>query len=361
MLALSTQEMIGHTDYEMPWKDDADSLRQIDTEVIETNETKLVEEKSKTASGKEAIWLSRKTPLRNKNGDLEGILGISMDITELKRAQENEKLALQKAASLAEATKQAVLIFSGMAAHDLRTPLASINLRAGFLKKYMPALTEGYQAAADADFDVPHLRKAILDDLQQAPLDILQGLREANDYIDSSLKSLKSASQGEELIDQNQLVDCNIEKLLRRIIDNYPYKDTQQALLHWDHEHDFDFKAHVIFFNRLIENLIKNAFEQIELKGRGAIFIVCNQNDKFNRIIIKDTAGEVTQAIIDNMFKGIQSSKKGGTGIGLSSAKQIMQGMKGDIECHLVDGDCIEFVLRFPKDLETHLNLELNQ
>ena len=76
---------------------------------------------------------------------------------------------------------------------------------------------------------------------------------------------------------------------------------------------------------------------------------MCNQNDKFNRIIIKDTAGGVTQAIIDNMFKGIQSSKKGGTGIGLSSAKQIMQGMKGDIECHLVDGDCIVFVLSFPR------------
>ncbi len=327
-------------------------FKKAELEVMQTGIARMdIEEPPAVIDGQTRYYMSSKVPLKNKNGEVVGVVGISTDITKLKKAQ------AKSAAD--EATKRALLIFSGMSTHDLRTPLSSINLRAAFLKKYIPALIEAYKAAADADFDVPHLRDVILEDLQQAPLDILQGLREANNYIDSSLKSLKSASQGEELIDKTQLVDCNIEKLLRRIIASYPYKEGQQDRLHWDHEHDFDFKGHVIFFNRLIENLIKNAFEQIELKGRGEIFIMCRHNGKFNTINIKDTAGGVTQAIIDNMFKGIQSSKEGGTGIGLSSAKQIMQGMNGDIECHLVNGDRIEFVLSFPRYLETNPDQEL--
>jgi nitrogen-specific signal transduction histidine kinase len=45
----------------------------------------------------------------------------------------------------------------------------------------------------------------------------------------------------------------------------------------------------------------------------------------------------------------MQSSKQGGTGLGLSSAQQIIQAFGGNIRCHVVDGDCIEFSLGFPK------------
>src|SRR5690606_6107524 len=145
------------------------------------------------------------------------------------------------------------------------------------------------------------------------------------------LKSLKSAAQGEALLDESQLVECNSDRLLRRIIDNYPYKDNQAELLHYNSGYDFNFKGNVIFFNRLIENLIKNAFEQIDLKDKGEIFIHCEPQGKLNLIKIKDTAGGVTQDLVDQLFSGVKSTKVRGTGIGLSSAKQIMQGMNGDI------------------------------
>ncbi|HYF97614.1 MAG TPA: PAS domain-containing protein, partial [Coxiellaceae bacterium] len=344
----SFEEIVGKTDYELPWADTANYLKQIDTKVMANREIQQIEERPKMANGKEAVFLSQKTPLLEESGAISGILGISMDITELKKAQQEAEEAKAKAA-VEEAIKRALLIFSGMSTHDIRTPLSSINLRAAFLKKYLPALDESYKAADAAGLDIPHVQSKVLADLQQAPLDILQALKEANEYIDSSLKSLKSASQGEELINKEQLTDCNAERLLRRIVDGYPYKDNQDSLLRYNPENDFNFKGNVIFFNRLVENLIKNAFEQIELKGRGEIFISCAQENQLNLIKIKDTAGGVTQEAVDKLFTGVKSTKEGGTGIGLSSAKQIMQGMNGDIKAHLVDGDCIEFVLSFPK------------
>ena len=340
-------QIIGKTDSQLPWADVSARLKEIDTFVMQSKKMLQAEEKPRLANGKEATFLSQKTALLNKNGEVEGVLGVSMDITELKRAQENEKQALQKSAA-DEATKRALMIFSGMSTHDLRTPLSSINLRAAFLKKYMPALLEAYKFATRADLNVAYIQPKVLEDLPGTPEDIMQGVREANEYIDISLKSLKGASQGEELISEDQLSDCNVERLLQRITQGYPYKAGEEALLHCNTESDFNFKGNVIFFNRLIENLIKNAFEQIELKGKGEIFIECIHKDSINLLKIKDTAGGVTQEIVDQLFNGIKSTKEGGTGIGLSSAKQIMHGMKGDIECHLVDGDCIEFVLSFP-------------
>lgn len=71
-------------------------------------------------------------------------------------------LAGLKRAAADEATKRALLIFSGMATHDLRTPLSSINLRAAFLKKYVRTLADGYKAAIQADFDIPHIQNCLL-------------------------------------------------------------------------------------------------------------------------------------------------------------------------------------------------------
>ncbi len=93
------EDIIGLTNYDMPWKNDADFLRKTDARVIETGETVVVEEKSKTFNGKEAIWLSTKKPLRDENGEIIGIVGNSVDITEEKEARrlehENRKLEAQ--------------------------------------------------------------------------------------------------------------------------------------------------------------------------------------------------------------------------------------------------------------------------
>jgi PAS domain S-box-containing protein len=344
----SLDELLGKTDHELFSKRQADVFRENDLWVMQTGKEYTIEEKSYLPSGEELIQLSFKRPLYNDKGENIGVVGNTVDITELKRSQENEKIALQKAAA-DEATKRAVLIFSGMSTHDLRTPLSLINLKAGILKKYLPLLVETYQAAVAANLNIPSISEKSLEDLQKNPLDIMDSIQKANEYISSSLKSLKGAAEGDNSLNQDNLVTCNVRALLKQVVDNYPYKEGQKNLLHCDTNCDFDFRGDMIFFNRLMENLIKNAFEQIELNGKGEIFIFSFSLSECNVIKIKDTAGGVTQAIIDKLFNGIQSSKIGGTGIGLSSAKQTMQSMGGDIQCGLVDGDCIEFFLNFPK------------
>jgi PAS domain S-box-containing protein len=85
----SPQELIGKTDYELAWtKEQADFYRECDRKVIDSGEAMLnIEESQQQADGKKIELLTSKVPLLDAAGQVGGLLGIYMDITELKRAE----------------------------------------------------------------------------------------------------------------------------------------------------------------------------------------------------------------------------------------------------------------------------------
>lgn len=86
----SKEDIIGLTDYDMPWKDDAEFLRKVDAQVISTGEGVVVEEKLRSVDGKDEIWLSHKEPLRDASGEIIGIIGNSVDVTDKKASERLE-------------------------------------------------------------------------------------------------------------------------------------------------------------------------------------------------------------------------------------------------------------------------------
>lgn len=76
-------QLVGKTDRDFPWKSIAEELRLNDQKVMETGKIHLFIEKGKMKDGKEATVISLKAPLRNKAGEIIGILGNSIDITEI--------------------------------------------------------------------------------------------------------------------------------------------------------------------------------------------------------------------------------------------------------------------------------------
>ena len=89
----SPQEIVGKNDHDLAWrKEEADFYRSVDAKVMETGESILdLEEPQLQADGKEAILLTSKTPLRDKEGNVFGVLGIFADITDRKRLEEELK------------------------------------------------------------------------------------------------------------------------------------------------------------------------------------------------------------------------------------------------------------------------------
>ena len=100
----SPDEMIGLTDYHMPWKkEEADFFRECDLRVMNSGvaEMNIIELQSQS-DGKQA-WLStNKVPLRNVDGEIIGILGTFADITESKRIHEALEIAARKERAMIE-------------------------------------------------------------------------------------------------------------------------------------------------------------------------------------------------------------------------------------------------------------------
>jgi PAS domain S-box-containing protein len=84
----SPEDLIGKDDYEMAWREQAELYRASDQHVIEGGQPKLLlEEPQASPDGKTMTLLTNKIPLRENKGEICGVLGTYLDITERKSAE----------------------------------------------------------------------------------------------------------------------------------------------------------------------------------------------------------------------------------------------------------------------------------
>ena len=107
----SPADLLGKTDFEMAWSNQAEMFRADDKMIIETGTSKLNYEEPSTAPDGRAIWLrTSKLPLRDHQNNIIGMLGFCLDISEemqerLRVAQE-QKLYVENLNIALEATIQ---------------------------------------------------------------------------------------------------------------------------------------------------------------------------------------------------------------------------------------------------------------
>ncbi len=85
----SIPEIVGKTDYDMPWtKAEADGYRRCDHRVMATGQAELnIIETQRQADGRQVILNTNKVPLRDMEGNVTGILVTIEDISERKAAE----------------------------------------------------------------------------------------------------------------------------------------------------------------------------------------------------------------------------------------------------------------------------------
>lgn len=115
-LGMTADEMIGKTDFELPWKSRAQELSDVDQRVMRENRKIEVEETVQLPNNDYlSTFLTQKTPLLNDNGDIVGIIGVSQDITEKKRLKDRQEEILAKYQE-----------FVSNQEHDIRTPISCV-------------------------------------------------------------------------------------------------------------------------------------------------------------------------------------------------------------------------------------------
>jgi signal transduction histidine kinase len=100
---------------------------------------------------------------------------------------------------------------------------------------------------------------------------------------------------------------------------------------------------------QVLINLIKNAMDSMSnfKEGKRIKIEINKEGNRFVSIHIADTGCGIAPEDLEQIFIPFYSTKKGGSGIGLSISQQIMQKQRGDITVRSSPGRGSVFTLSF--------------
>jgi nitrogen fixation/metabolism regulation signal transduction histidine kinase len=111
---------------------------------------------------------------------------------------------------------------------------------------------------------------------------------------------------------------------------------------------DLSLEADINLLEQVLINLVVNAIEAVKEKEHPRIVLSAYLNNNRKPVIkVADNGSGMPAEIVEKIFIPFFSTKKSGSGIGLSLCKQIMMLHKGNIQVQSIDGDGTAFLLQF--------------
>ena len=111
---------------------------------------------------------------------------------------------------------------------------------------------------------------------------------------------------------------------------------------------DLSLEADTNLLEQVLINLVVNAIEAVKERSNPKIVLSAYLSNNRKTIIrVADNGIGMPAEILEKIFIPFFSTKKSGSGIGLSLCKQIMMLHKGNIYAQSVDGEGTAFLLQF--------------
>ncbi len=105
--------------------------------------------------------------------------------------------------------------------------------------------------------------------------------------------------------------------------------------------------------HRVLTNLVRNARQAIEATERpGTIEVGAGEEEHGWWIRVGDTGPGLPERARDHLFQPFQGNvRKGGAGLGLAIAAELVRGHGGRLELLKTGADGTEFMIHLPRDL----------
>ena len=302
--------------------------------VMRTGKPIIANETHLTSENTERYFLSVKSPFYDSTNAVAGVVGISIDITDRKRAEE-----FKQKAEAAKKTVNFSNLVAGSIAHELKNPLAGIRMQMEVLR------------TLNLEKMQPKEASPIIDDVTSA---IIKTVDNTNYFINGMLKKVRTFATGEahHTAFEQLSITADVEDLLA----TYPFTKNEQDLVKTAFNIRFKYLGDKILTGHVLSNLMKNALHAIAQTDKEDATITietkADPSGKFNLLIFRDTATGIPADFVEKIFDQFETKKDvhGGTGLGLAFCKAVMKdNYGGDITCTSKEGEFTEFVLKFPK------------
>jgi signal transduction histidine kinase/CheY-like chemotaxis protein len=268
------------------------------------------------ASTYEVGWRERSfqchlEPLRNPDGDIIGVVGVAVEITERKRAEQH----LQDAKDVAETATRYKDRFLAMLSHELRTPLTPVLAAASVLRN-------------DAS-----LSQRTRDDLEMIHRNVALEVRLIDDLLDLTRISkgkleFRFETEDVHALLLNTIDMCRDEAGAKRL--------TIKQELRATHHH---VGADGARLRQVFWNLLKNSVKFTPDDGRVTVR-TADGNDGRVIVEVTDTGVGIEPSFLPHVFDAFQQGgttvtrSYGGLGLGLAISKALVEAHHGRLEAH---------------------------
>jgi two-component system, CAI-1 autoinducer sensor kinase/phosphatase CqsS len=220
----------------------------------------------------------------------------------------------------------------GVMAHELRTPLATVNLVGDVLRGL-------------AQHDVPEPKRKKLEELS---LRLQNLVRSMNRQIDTQI------SNAQLLRLPRPTTHLNAVELVQDVIGQYPFRSPREReSVELALEQDFGFLGSRAQFSQVLVNLIKNALHALAASGEapkpGDLRIAVTLQDDRGQIVVTDRGTGIPlqkQHRIFEPFFSLQSSV--GNGLGLTFCKNVVEASDGVLRLQSHPGKGATFTIDLP-------------
>jgi PAS domain S-box-containing protein len=312
---VTREQALGKTDFELFPREMAEQNRTNDLAAMLTGKLTEAEERVIRSSG-ERLFLAKKVPLISSSGNVEGMCGISTDITDLRRTE----LALREAVMSLEGERDNKLtnieVVTACIAHEVRQPLTAIATNGGAALQFLDM----------TPLDIDEFR-AILNEM-------ISDCHRVSEVFDTIRALFRRADPKRQPVVVNEIALEVLRSMRQELLDHHVAIETELTselpLV----------EGHRSQLRQVIFNLVHNAVESMDdATDLNRVLRVITEPHGRDAIIVavEDSGPGISPSRLDGIFEPFITTKANGMGLGLAICRMIVERHGGTLSA-LSDG-----------------------